>query len=324
MKLSPHQASLLKILFALMGGVGLHLILRDFGYTRILRDIGSLGLKFVPIALSFTFLFGCLSLAWWVLLGRRISYFYLFLVSLVANAWNNIGPVSKSLGEPTRVLLLTGRMPVREAVRSMMLYNLAQAMGTMLTFGLGAALAPLLFDLSNNAFTVTVASAILSIIINGIALLWIFSRPKGRKPPTRGRTLRSLLHWLRWISHQLRKYTRLYPWRYFTAVGLTATGRLSEGLVFFAIFQALGHPLSLTESIAVDVGRGIADNIFFFVPYQLGTREFSIAFITQSILGRGEEVAVAASLVFRLAEISWIVLGFLIGLWLLRKKIKHA
>jgi hypothetical protein len=132
--------------------------------------------------------------------------------------------------------------------------------------------------------------------------------------------LRSLVHWLRWISHQVRKYARLYPLRYGVSVCLAALGRMSEGLIFYTIFRALGSPLTLLQSIAVDIGRGIADNAFFFVPYQLGTRELSLVFVTESVLKTGKDAALAGSLVFRLGEICWIVLGFLLGLWMMRGK----
>jgi hypothetical protein len=253
---------------------------------------------------------------------KAATFPYLLLVSIVAFAWNNIGPISKSLGEPTRVILLRDRLPLREALRSMMLINMAQTMGTLLTFGLGAALAPIFFDLSEGAFLVTLASAIVAMGANTLILFWVFFRT-GSGVPTRGSRLRAFRHWLRWVIHQLRKYSRHHPARLGAAVVLCAASRASEGIVFFLIFRALRSPLSLWESIALDTGRGIADNAFFFVPYQLGTREYSLKFLTESVLHTGTDSAIAASLVFRLGEISWIVVGFLLGLWLLRRQPKN-
>lgn len=314
------QKRLLKALITLLGLVGLHLILRDFGYARIRDDIASLGFYFIPVATCFLLPFTLQALAWRVLMAgsRTASSFYLFLVTLVTNAWNNIGPVSKSLGEPTRVILLADRIPVRRALRSMMLINLAQAMGTIFCFSLGALVSPLFFTIKDSVFWAVIPAAIAALSVNGIVLFWI-SRP-GAHGPTRGRSLRALLHWFRWVMHQLRKYTRTHPGRYAAAVALCAASRLSEGVIFYVIFAALGSPLTMLESVAVDVGRGIADNIFFFVPYQLGTREYSLVFVTEEILKRGQDSAVAASLVFRLGEITWIVLGFFVGVVMMRRR----
>jgi hypothetical protein len=324
MRVSPAQMRALKIFIALIGLVGMHLILNDFGYGRIKNDILNLGFGFIPVVLCFLFPYSFLALSWWVLFSKsrgRASFGFLFLVSLVASAWNNLGPVSKSLGEPTRVLLLSDRIPVKQAVRNMMIFNLTQAMGTMTTFGLGAALAPLVFSLSETAFWVTIASAIVALGANTLAVYWIVHERNRRRQPSRGRRLRAALHWLSWTSHQLRKYARVHPVRYCASVGLTSCARLSEALVFFAIFSALGSPISLLDSVAVDIGRGISDNVFFFVPYQLGTRELSLLFVTDSVLmGRGSDVAVAASIVFRLGEISWIFFGFLIGLYMIKRR----
>src|SRR5690606_10943550 len=111
-------------------------------------------------------------------------------------------PVSKSFGEPTRVLLLSGRMPIRTAIRSMMIYNLAQAMGTASAFTLGAALAPLVFDLSDTTFAVVVTATLASVLVNAGIVYWMLRAPGGRRLPSKGRNFRALLHWLRWISHQ--------------------------------------------------------------------------------------------------------------------------
>lgn len=305
----------------------MHVIFRDYGYHRIVQDIGNLGFQFLPIVASFLLPFLLLCLAWKILLEResdRASFSFLFFVSFVANAWNNIGPVSKSLGEPTRVLLLSGKMSVRSSLRSMMLFNLAQAMGTSVVFTLGAALAPLVFNLAENTRRITIGAALISVTVNVIALYWILKPPGTRRQPTKGRSLRAIAHWLRWISHQLRKYARTYPKRFFGAVALSSLARISEGLIFFVIFASLGTPLTILESVAVDIGRGIADNVFFFVPYQLGTREFSLVFMTEAVLNKASSSAVAASLVFRMGEIFWIFFGFVVGIWMLQKPVNRS
>lgn len=310
-----------RLLILGMGLGGLHLLLKDFGYAKILSDIQGLGFDFVPVVLCFLLPFGFQALGWRILVfsWKAATLPYLFLVSIVAFAWNNLGPVSKSLGEPTRVILLRDRLPLREALRSMMLINMAQSVGSLLTFGLGAAVAPLFFTLSDAALGITIASAVVAIGVNLLILAWVIGG-HGSRRASRGRSLRAVRHWLRWVIHQLRKYTRLHPGRFAAAVGFCALSRLSEGIVFYAVFAALRSPISVWESIALDTGRGIADNAFFFVPYQLGTRELSLKFLTESVLRTGADSAIAASLVFRLGEISWIVMGFLLGAYLMRRQ----
>ncbi len=319
-KLSPVQQKLMKLFVTGLGLLGLHLILRDFGYQKIYADLKGLGWGFFPVALSFFLPFGLLALSWWVLLKdyRKSAPFpYLFSVSLVANAWNNIGPVSKSLGEPTRVLLLSDRVPIRLAVKNTFLFNLTQAMGTLTAFGFGALVAPIFFPLKGAPLWITLVSAAVCLGGNFLCVYWILQKT-GKISRTRAKKFRKTRHWLAWISHQIRKFARANPKRYFLSVFLAAAARLSEGVVFFLIFSALGTPLTLIESVAVDVGRGIADNAFFFIPYQLGSREISLIFVTESVLQKAQESAVSASLIFRLGEISWILFGFFLGVWLLK------
>ena len=80
----------LQLLILLMGISGLHLLLKDFGYAKILSDIRGLGVDFIPVVLWFLLPFGFQALGWRILVlsWRAATLPYLFLVSIVAFAWN--------------------------------------------------------------------------------------------------------------------------------------------------------------------------------------------------------------------------------------------
>lgn len=316
----PFKA-ILPWLGAVAGVCGMHLLLSDFGYETLFEQIKNVGIDFVPIFLSFTSLFFFLALGWWVLLPQTFPR--LFAISLVANAWNSIGPVSKSLGEPSRVYLISGEIGERAAMRTMFLFNLAQSMGTGMAFGISALLAPLFFSLTSAALILCGVTCIITLGGNFLLYRWMRMQ-RNRQIRKRKVRWRKTKHWLDWTSHQVKKFAKSHPRRFAWAVFFCALGRVLEGVAFYFSFRALKAPISILESIALDMGRGIADNAFFFIPYQLGTREASLLFITDSVIHKGSEVALTASILFRIAEISWIGIGLLVGLWMFRARGRKA
>ena len=56
------------------------------------------------------------------------------------------------------------------------------------------------------------------------------------------------------------------------------------------------------------------DNLFFFIPYQVGSREGTILMLTQHVFNAGAKAAVGAAVMYRLVEICWMVFGYI--LWI--------
>jgi uncharacterized membrane protein YbhN (UPF0104 family) len=317
---------LLQLALAAGGALGFHLLLSRYGYSQLWQDLQQLGWRFFLIFISFGPLFFFLSLSWWVLQPRkkdRISLGTTQGITLAVNAWNNLGPISKSMGEPARAYLLAQRVSGKEALKAVALVNLTQSMGTLTAFSLGLVLAPFIFDLRPEVKYWAFYGMGLALFLN--ALLWraVMKKPHSRRAPKRpptGPWWRSIRHWTRWTIHQIRKQTLHYRARFFLSVGFAALARLSEGIAFFAIFWALGYPITMLDAVALDIGRGIADNLFFFIPYQLGTREVSFVFMLKEVLHLDARYAMPASVTFRLGEIAWIGAGLAIYFLLDRRR----
>ncbi|MGZ3653067.1 MAG: hypothetical protein ACXWSC_17935, partial [Bdellovibrionota bacterium] len=58
-------------------------------------------------------------------------------------------------------------------------------------------------------------------------------------------------------------------------------------------------------------GRAIVDNLFFFIPYQVGSREGGIVMLAEHALGLSGAAAVSAAVFYRLVEIFWTGVGYL-------------
>jgi len=318
----PERSSSSKIArgaaLALLGALGLHFLIQRIGYNELLVFLAKLGPRFGLVVLAFIPHFALTTWALWVLLpeqGRPTGargFVRLSAINLVAFAWNNIGPVTKSMGEVGRVLLLKRLIPGKAAVRAVVFFNLTQTLGTLLAFGLGGLAAPFFFSLSNLLWGFCALAVGVSIVANLLVYFWV--KRSGRKTPrSRGKKFRSFRHWLHWTAHQTKKFYRTSPLAFKQSVALCTSARFAEAAVLYAAFACLGEPLSFLEATTLEIGRGIADNLFFFMPYQIGTRELSILYVAQEIIHKGAAAALTAALAFRLGELIWIFAGLLLA-----------
>lgn len=81
-------------------------------------------------------------------------------------------------------------------------------------------------------------------------------------------------------------------------------------------FLIIREPIALVDSAFLEVGRALADNAFFFVPYQMGSRELGISLFLREVLGSPAGGFVAAAFLYRLVEIAWMAVGYM--LWITR------
>lgn len=305
-----------KALFSLLGLASLAYILQGYGFARLAGDISGLGWWSLPLALSFFPVVFCYALAWllitpgWSLarLPTLVSY------SVISVAWNNLSPFVKFLGEPVRLILLERHMPRLEAARSVVLYNLVHTMGTLFSFFLGAVLLLTLFELSpglrSGLIVLLFAAPLLGF---GLLLLPRLRHLFGSRRRPRGRLL-VVAFWLRWALRKCEAFSRRHPARFWAAVGLEVAARFVEGATFYVGFLALGTVVPALTCALLDVGRALVDNVFFFVPYQVGSREGGLLLLAEHAVQVNKEAAVSAAVFYRLVEILWMGIGYM--LWI--------
>jgi hypothetical protein len=310
-----------KALFSVLGAASFVFILHGYGFAHLGADIEGLGWWVLPLGLSFApvaFLYGVA----WFLVTPQLSLRYLpsmLPLSAISLGWNNLSPFVKVLGEPMRVVLIERWIPRKAALASVVLYNLVHILGTLIAFILGAALILALFPVSHTIRMAFSAVGLLAfLLLFGIYFLPYFSlragrrRQAGRKPSF----FQKASFWLRWSFSRMRIFGRLHPWRFWSAVGVETIVRFVEGITFYVAFRALAAPISVLQASLLDVGRALLDNAFFFIPYQVGSREAGILLLSKSVLGIGEASVVSATVFYRLVEILWMGIGYL--LWLQR------
>lgn len=309
-----------KAVFSVIGLASLVSILHHYGFEKIGSDISHLGWWAVPLALSFLPVAFCYSLAWHLMLPElpfsRVGMVFRF--SLVSVAWNNLSPFVKVLGEPVRVNLLADHVPIKAAIRSVILYNLVHILGTLVAFLLGAFLILFYFPVSPQ---IRLGFLVLMGVFSALFLL-LYWLPSYRVARSRGRKKRNFFmkfsFWIRWAFSKVRVFSRGHPGRFWAAVFFETLARFVEGATFYVAFRALGDPLPVLYCALLDVGRALMDNIFFFIPYQVGSREAGLMMLSEHVFHAGTATAVSAAVFYRLVEILWMAVGY--GLWMYESK----
>ena len=305
-----------KALFGAVGLGSLAIIFHSYGLEKLAQDVLGLGWWSIPLALSFIPVAFCYGLAWLLMLPELpLSRAFLFCrLSLVSVAWNNLSPFVKVLGEPMRVMLIEPLVSRKIAIRSVVLYNLVHTLGTIAALLLGALITLFYFPVSPDlriGFLAVVA--LLGALFVALYFLPGY-RGRGRKSGRAAWLLR-LRFWLRWSFSKIRVFSRLYPTRFWLAVFCETIARFVEGLTFYLAFLALREPLPFLHCSLLDIGRALMDTVFFFIPYQVGSREAGMVLFTHHVLHEGERSAVGAAVIYRLVEVLWILLGYLLWIY---------
>jgi hypothetical protein len=308
-----------KALFSALGFGSFLFILSGYGFPRLAADIMSLGWWSVPLALSFLPTVFCYALAW-LLITPELSLSHLWALhrlTVISVAWNNLSPFVKILGEPVRLILLGQWLDPKAAARSMVLYNIVHVLGTLFSFFLGALALLLFFPVSEGIHKAFVSLLFIApLLAFGLYFLPHLAKRFGGRTAKRNRIVLAGF-WLRWGFSKIRMFSRRYPMRFWAAVGLEVVARFVEGATFYVAFLALHHPVSALVCGLLDVGRALMDNIFFFIPYQVGSREGGILMLAEHAVKIG-----SAAVFYRLVEILWMGIGYL--LWINEERVRKS
>ena len=309
------KKTLFKIIFSLFGAYALYALIQSYGWEAFQNDLALLGWNLPLLCLTFIPTLFCYSLAWiWITrpfeystIGKLLLFNKIMVISI---AWNNLTPFFKIGGEPLKVLLLEKYVGRKEALRSVAVYNIIHILGTVGALVLAAVIIPIVFDTKSVVTWGCIISAAL-----GIGFFYVLLRRPTRVGVWFSRVRISFFRiprfWASWLLHKSRRSYRSNPKWFFAAVWIEIVARFAEGITFYFAFKIIERPIGLATSGLLEVARMLIDNIFFFIPYQVGSREAGLLFFLEKIFGVSALGYLAASMFYRLVELVWIVIGYI-------------
>jgi hypothetical protein len=292
----------------------------SYGFANIYFNLQRTGWWFLPIVLVWAVVYYCNALAWFVILRDHyhdLRFGKIFRLSITAFALNYVTPFLSLGGEPYRTVALNNTVDTHRAVSSVILYNMIRWLAHFF-FWLSAIVA-MLFTISLTPGTALSLGLLWLVLCMSI---WFFvTRHKYG-------IFESLLSWLSRMPLLRRSVEKLQPYRttllviddqirqlyahhrltFYTSAGLEYVSRLIASYEFYFILKALGYDPTYLEAFYINAATSFILNMFFFVPFELGTREGGLLLIMQS-LAYPPGIGIFIALVNRLREFVWILIG---------------
>ncbi len=316
------------ILFIVGLGI-LALMAWNFGWENILENIQKTGWWFIPVIATWIPVYLMNTRAWQIILAQgKISFMKLFSYSITGFALNYITPVVGLGGEPYKVMLIRDRYGIEKSTSSIVLYNMLHMLSHFF-FWLTAVL--MIVFVSTFDTTTYIILAISFLIILGLIILFyaghrkgvifLFLKILGSIPGLKKMVARLREHNDAQLRHTDELIIELYNRRrgaFYRALLWEYLARIVSSAEFYFIMKAISIDVSFLEAIYISAGSSLIANIFFFIPLQLGTRESGLYLVFQS-LGLTASTGIFVSLVTRIREFFWILVGLVLSRFHLNK-----
>ena len=309
-----------KYILLILGLAIFSYLVYDFGVANIIVNIKKMGWWFAAVAGVWAAVYFCNAKAWFAILHDHVdgvSFFAIYKLTVTGFAINYITPFLNLGGEPYRVVELQKKAGTHRAVSSVILYNMVRMVSYFLFWFLAVVMMFLFFSPTGSfaAALIVVFLFVLGLFFlflaghkNGIfALLfsWIDRHPflqKATKPMESKRN--SLLV----IDEHIRQLYNTNRKTFYTAVGYELLARFISTFEFIFILTAIGFHPSYGEALYINAASSLIINLFFFMPFELGTREGGLFLVMQTI-GYAPGIGIVIGLVNRLRELVWLFIG---------------
>jgi hypothetical protein len=309
-----------KIIFSLVGIFSLVKIIQGYGVGTVWDEFHSSGFFLILLVLTFIPTLICYAIAWLLAtdhqqmdkkfsLTRKISLFVKF--TAVSIAWNNLTPFIKVGGEPLKYFMLSKYISNKKAIQSTVNYNIIHLVATMLSFIVAALVLTLFYHVPEKIIYYS-----WGLIASCLVLVYLFYK---MIMSNLNSFVRRKIFRISFINSKIAMRRLIYfyksnPSRFLLSIFFDTVARFVEGLTFYFGFMIIKHPVSILTASFLDVARTFVDTLFFFIPYQIGSREQGVKFFMDKILFIDASGFLTAVLFYRFVEIAWMFIGY--GLWI--------
>lgn len=317
----------LRNLFFLIGVVAVAIMLWKFEmpYDQVLQNVRRAGIWFPAVLLLWGVIYFMNTCAWQVILNAggqtgRVPFWKVYKYTVTGFSLNYVTPVGLLGGEPYRIMEVSAYVGKERATSSVILHAMMHIFSHFCFWAFS-----ILLYLALYGAQMGWGMAVLLLLIAGFCALGIYFFMKGYR---NGLAL-NVLNFFARLPFCKTKFGGFIE-RNRTAIervdeqiaALHAQSRrvfyLSLSLEFFArivgcleimfILFIMTSDVSFWDCILIQAFTSLFANLFFFMPMQMGAREGGFALATGG-LAMTKAFGVYTSLIVRLREIFWIVVG---------------
>jgi len=288
----------------------------DFGVANIVVNIKKLRWWFAADVGVWAVVYFCNAKAWFAILRDHVdgvSFPAVYKLTVTGFAINYITPFLNLGGEPYRVVELQKKAGTHRAVSSVILYSMVRML-----FWFLAVLMMFLFFSPTGSFAVALIVVFLFVLglfllflaghKNGIFTLWFSWVDRHPFLQKLARPMEAKRQSLLIIDEHIRQLYNANRKTFYVAVGYELLARFISTFEFLFILVAIGFHPSYGEALYINAASSLIINVFFFMPFELGTREGGLFLVMQTI-GYPPGIGIVIGLVNRLRELVWLFIG---------------
>jgi uncharacterized protein (TIRG00374 family) len=314
----------LQLLFFAAGAIALAILVARTGPAQLLADVRQAGWAVPAIVLVYGVVYVLNTAAWRLTMIEppRLGFWRAWVINVAAFSINYLTPFASIGGEPFKIVAASQWMGPRNGAASVLNYRLVHMQAHILVFLTGVILA---FVLLPTGTIATPILLLLTAVLLGIGALLLAVHREGvierlfdlaARIPLLKRfavMLEPRRAALVEVDRQLIAFHGTSPGRYYGALLLEYLARVVSMFEFFIIARGVGHPVTFGTAFLIGGFSSLVVNLFFFMPFNVGSKEGGL-YVIFSALGLPSRLGVAAAVVSRLREITWIAIGLLLVL----------
>jgi len=318
-----------ELVFFAAGVIALAVLIARAGPAQLLADVRDAGWAVPAIVAVYGIVYVLNTIAWRLTMTfpPRLSYGRAWIVNVAAFAMNYLTPFASIGGEPFKIVAASQWMGNRNATASVLNYRLVHIQAHLLVFLTGVVAAFFVLPAGTIATPVLI---LIAVVLLGLGALVVAVHREG--VIERAFDLAAKLPLLRIaaakleprraglveIDKQLISFHRSHPLWYYGALATEYAARVFSMLEFYIIARAIGNPVTFGAAFVIGGFSSLIVNLFFFMPFNVGSKEGGLYAIFAA-LGLPSRLGIAAAVISRIRELSWISIGLLLVLASRRK-----
>lgn len=296
-------------------------MLGSFGIANLMAYLSRVGLYFIPIILTWMFVYIFNAIAWsFIIDDNKISFRKLLVITISGYALNYITPFFRLGGEPYRVMALKEQLGINRAVSVTLSYVMLHFLSSFLIWIAAAFLIIFFIPLSPALYSFIAASLL---IFSYAAFLFVKGYKKGvtktfdslllKIPILRklGGTIENKDFIIKKIDEGTKELYNFRRMDFYAANVFEFLSRVVATFEFYFILKAVGFNPTLLETFIINAGIGLIGNILFIVPFDLGVKEGGL-YALLGFLQYTPSLGIFVAIVNRLRELFWIGIGLLL------------
>jgi uncharacterized protein (TIRG00374 family) len=313
-----------QLAFFILGSVSLAIIIARSDPRRLVTDVRDAGWTVPAIVAVYGAVYVLNAIAWRMTMMEppRISFPRTYVITVSAFAMNYLTPFVSIGGEPFKIVAASQWLGTSRGTASVLNFRLVHVQAHVLFFLSGVVLGFFLLPRDEVGTGALLAVAAVLIVIGAVVftihrrgmverILDLLMKTPGIRQLAR--KLEARRDALIEIDEQLMAFHRDAPHRYLGALAAEYAARSLSMLEFYFIARGVGTPVSFPVAFLIASFSSLIVNFFFFMPFNVGTKEGGLYFIFH-MLGLPARLGVAAAVLSRLRELSWIMIGLLLAI----------